>query len=136
VAPTPADEATPTEQAAPTDATVQVVDSEHGEILADGEGRTVYVFLRDEGGQSNCTDACAETWPPLSADGDPVAGDGADEDLLGTIEREDGSTQLTYNERPLYHYAADTSAGDTNGQGVGDNWYVVSPEGEPVQNGS
>lgn len=134
VAPSPAEDVeTPTAEAAASDGTVQVVESDHGEILADGEGRAVYVFLRDEAGQSNCTGGCAETWPPLEAEGAPVAGEGVDEALLGTIDRDDGSTQVTYNDQPLYHYSADTSPGDTNGQGVGDNWYVVSPEGEPVQ---
>ena len=134
-APTPVEEAAPT-GAAPTDATLQVVDSELGEILADGEGRTVYVFLRDEAGRSNCTDACAETWPPLDPDGDPVAGEGVDADSVGTITRDDGATQVTYHDRPLYHYTPDSSPGDTNGQGVGDNWFVVSSDGEPVQDAS
>lgn len=133
VAPTPAEEATPTEDAAAVEATVEVVDSDHGEILADGEGRTLYVFLNDEGGASTCTGGCAQTWPPLEADGEPTAGEGVDAQGLGTIERDDGTTQVTYNDRPLYHYSADTSPGDTNGQGVGDRWYVVSPDGEPVQ---
>lgn len=134
-APTPA-EPTPTEQAAPADATLQVVDSEHGDILADGEGRIVYVFLQDQAGESNCTGGCAETWPPLEPNGDATAGEGVDTALMGTIERDDGTTQVTYSDQPLYHYSGDTAPGDTNGQGIGDNWYVVSPEGEPVQDGS
>jgi predicted lipoprotein with Yx(FWY)xxD motif len=94
---------------------------------------TLYVFLMDTAGKSNCADTCAQTWPPLTVDGDATAGEGADEAKLDTIERADGDTQVTYNDKPLYTYSGDTEAGETKGQGVGENWYVVSPEGEPVK---
>lgn len=127
-------EATPTPAMSPAaEATVAVAESDHGEILVDAEGMTLYVFLRDTAGQSNCTDACAQTWPPLTVDADPVAGDDVNEGLLDTIERADGDMQVTYNDRPLYNYAQDDEAGDTNGQGVGGNWYVVGPDGEPIR---
>jgi len=118
--------------AAPEDATVQAVDSEHGMILADADGRTLYVFLNDEGDESTCYDSCAETWPPLVVEGEPGAGPGVDAEL-GTSERRDGSQQVTIDGSPLYHYAADQEPGDTNGQGVGDRWFVVAPDGSPVQ---
>jgi predicted lipoprotein with Yx(FWY)xxD motif len=131
VAPPPEDEATATAPA--EQATVEVAESDLGEILTDGEGRTVYVFMRDTGGKSSCTGACVSTWPPLEADGDPTGGEGVEAAQLGTTERDDGTSQVTYNDRPLYHYSPDTKPGDTKGQGVGDNWYVVSPEGEPIR---
>jgi predicted lipoprotein with Yx(FWY)xxD motif len=34
---------------------------------------------------------------------------------------------------PLYFFANDAAPGDTNGQGVGDNWFVVGTDGEPIQ---
>lgn len=114
-------------------ATVQVADNdEHGEILVDAEGMTLYVFLRDVPGKSNCNDACAQTWPPLTVNGEPTAGEGVNAGMLGTFEREGGVTQVTYD-RPLYNYSGDTKPGDTKGQGIGDNWYVVDPEAEPVK---
>ncbi|MEX0873907.1 MAG: hypothetical protein WD646_04230 [Actinomycetota bacterium] len=126
-----------TEEAMSTDAadggTVQATDSDLGEILTDAEGRTVYVFLNDDAGVSNCTGDCAVTWPPLTVDGEPTAGDGADEALLDSIEHPDGGTQVTYNEQPLYHYSADQETGDTEGQGIGGNWYVVGPDGETIR---
>lgn len=120
-------------EAAPAEAaTVQAVDSEHGTILANANGETLYVFLQDEGGESTCYDQCEQTWPPLVADGDPVAGDGVTGEL-GTTERRDGSLQVTIAGSPLYTYAADTAPGDTNGQGVGGNWFVVAPDGTPIE---
>lgn len=117
-----------------TEATVTTTDSEFGETLADTEGMTLYLFDNDEGGgESTCTDECAENWPPLTVEGDPVAGPGVDESLLSTTERDDGTTQVVYNGHPLYYFAQDEDPGDTNGQGVGDVWWVVGPDGEAVE---
>ena len=46
---------------------------------------------------------------------------------LATIKRADGTMQVTYNDAPLYYFAADKAAGDTTGQGVGGNWFVQAP---------
>ena len=62
-----------------------------------------------------------------------MAGEGVDVTLLGTITRDDGSTQVTYNGWPLYYFHEDVAAGDTNGQGVEGVWFLVSPEGEAVE---
>ena len=116
-------------------ATVEVSESaEFGPILVDAEGMSLYLFTNDtqNSGTSTCVDDCLANWPPLLTDGDPVAGEGVDETLLGTITRDDGTTQVTYNGWPLYYYAEDTAAGDTNGQGVGDVWFLVTPAGEAV----
>lgn len=111
-----------------------VTDSDVGEILADAEGMVVYLFEPDEGsGESTCYDDCAETWPALTVDGDPVAGAGVDEGLLDTTERDDGGTQVVYNGHPMYYFANDQAPGDTNGQGINEVWWVVGPDGEPVQ---
>jgi predicted lipoprotein with Yx(FWY)xxD motif len=128
---------TPTSAESPSeemvDATVAVEDSDLGQIVVDAEGRTLYVFLVDEGTESTCYDDCEASWPPLTVEGDPAAGEGIDASLLGTTEREDGSVQVTLDGHPLYYFAADETADDVNGQGVGDVWYVVSPEGEAIQ---
>lgn len=119
--------------AAGGEATIAVADSDLGPIVVDAGGRTLYAFLPDDRGASTCYDDCAANWPALTVEGDPVAGEGVDADLLGTTEREDGTVQVTYNGWPLYRYAGDGAAGDLNGQGVGDVWYVVSPDGTPIQ---
>jgi predicted lipoprotein with Yx(FWY)xxD motif len=33
---------------------------------------------------------------------------------------------------PLYFFANDVAPGDTNGQGIGDVWYVVGPDGTAI----
>jgi predicted lipoprotein with Yx(FWY)xxD motif len=117
----------------PADATVAVEESDLGEIVVDAEGRTLYVFLADEGSESTCYDECEASWPPLTVEGDPVAGDGVDGSILGTTDRDDGSTQVMLDGHPLYYFAADESPDDMNGQGVGDVWYVASPSGEAIE---
>lgn len=128
-----ADDETADDEAA-EDATVQVSDSEFGEILTDAEGMTLYLFQPDEGGgESTCYDECAEAWPALTVDGEPTASEELDEGMLSTTERDDGETQVVYNGHPLYHFAQDEEAGDTNGQSLNDVWWVVSPEGEAIE---
>ncbi|WP_341359392.1 hypothetical protein V5H98_16930 [Georgenia sp. M64] len=113
-------------------ATVMTAESDLGTILVDGEGMTLYMFTNDtqDSGESVCEGDCLVAWPPL--EGEPTAGEGVDDSLLGTIERSDGSTQASYNGWPLYYWAQDTAPGDVTGQGVGDVWYVLDPAGEPI----
>jgi predicted lipoprotein with Yx(FWY)xxD motif len=109
---------------------IELSDSSLGEIVTTGEGDTLYLFIPDGQGESVCYDDCEATWPPLVVD--VVAGDGVDEGLIGSTERTDGTTQVTYNGWPLYYFAGDSAAGDTNGQGINDIWYVIDAAGDAV----
>ena len=102
--------------------------SELGTILADAEGRTLYMFTNDERNTSNCIGPCIQNWPPLLVEGGLTAGQGVSSGLLGTLTRLDGSIQVTYNGHPLYRYAGDVNPGDTNGQGLLGRWFVVPPD--------
>jgi predicted lipoprotein with Yx(FWY)xxD motif len=104
-----------------------------GRFLVDADGMTLYMFTVDEPDKSNCAGECLQAWPPLIAESSAVrAGDGVDEDMLGTAEMEDGSLIVTYNRMPLYYWVGDTQPGQTNGQDVNNVWFVVSPEGKPI----
>ncbi len=104
-----------------------------GHFLIDGDQRTLYVSMKDGNNTSNCNDTCAKTWPPLTVTGQPTAMQGLDDTLLGTIKRQDGTTQVTFNGHPLYYFSGDKTPGDTKGQGIAGNWYVVDFNGEPVK---
>lgn len=106
--------------------------AQHGTVLTDGTGLTLYVFFEDSEGMSTCYDACADNWPPLITEGAPTAEGGADQVLLSTTERDDGSMQVTYDGQPLYLYSGDSQPGDANGFGQGNVWYPVSPDGAPM----
>jgi predicted lipoprotein with Yx(FWY)xxD motif len=118
-------------------AVVDLRGSSLGQILVDGQGRTLYLFQADTAGKSNCQDACASAWPPYLSGGAPTAGTGVTAGRLGTIPG-DGGAQVTYHGHPLYHYAGDSEPGDTNGQGLnqfGARWYVVAPGGDRITTG-
>lgn len=104
-----------------------------GPILADNMGRTVYAFLKDTDNTSNCNGTCATMWPAVTAAQAPSAGSGVNAALIGIINRQDGATQVTYKKHPLYYFSGDKHAGDTNGQGIGTNWYVVSAAGDALR---
>ncbi|MEN3535120.1 hypothetical protein AAH991_08420 [Microbispora sp. ZYX-F-249] len=124
-------------QASPTGpARIDAAPTSLGSVLVGVDGRTVYLFTKDKGGSTTCTQACAAAWPPVLTAGAPQAGTGARANLLGTIRREDGSTQVTYNKHPLYYYAKDQKAGDVLGQDLhdfGGEWYAVTPEGKKAK---
>lgn len=112
---------------------VQSEDSALGTILADSKGNTLYVFMNDTSDTSTCTGDCAASWPALIAKGEVKGGGAVDASLLGTSARDDGTMQVTYNGHPLYHFSGDQAPGDTNGQGIGGIWFVVSPAGDPIK---
>ena len=111
-----------------------VTDAKLGKILVDQKGMTLYAFTKDTADKSNCAGGCLKAWPPLTSMGSPKAGDGVDQSKLSTTAMADGSKIVTYNHMPLYYFAKDTKAGDTNGQEVGSVWFAVSPDGAIVQN--
>lgn len=120
-------------------ASVVVEKTDLGNILADGNDRTLYMFLKDSGSTSECNDACAAAWPPLVVSGTPTAGSGAETSLVGTTTRSDGTSQVTYNGHPVYRYSGDQKPGDTAGEGLdafGAEWYVLSPAGDQVTGAS
>ena len=113
-------------------ATVTTAESDLGTILVDDEGMTLYLFTKDTqgSGESTCEGECLVAWPALL--GEPKAGSGADETLLGTLTRTDGTTQVSYNGWPLYYWVDDTAPGDTSGQGVQGVWWVLDPAGDAI----
>jgi predicted lipoprotein with Yx(FWY)xxD motif len=108
-----------------------------GSILADGQGNTVYLFEKDTGKASQCYNACASAWPPLTTtNAAPIVGGGVDQAKLGTSARTDGTTQLTYAGHPLYRFTGDSKPGDTNGQGsqaFGAGWDALTARGQKIE---
>ena len=93
-------------------------------------GLTLYVFDSDLGTSgSTCNDGCATTWPPVVVDDAEVNNIPG----LSLIDRDDGSSQAAFKGRPLYFYANDTAAGDTNGQAVNGAWWQVDQEQVELQ---
>jgi predicted lipoprotein with Yx(FWY)xxD motif len=119
-----------------TAAKVELTKTNLGEVLADGSGRTLYLFEKDKGPKSTCSGACATAWPPLTTTGKPTAGRGISASKLGTTNRGHGVKQVTYNGHPLYRFIKDTGPRQTHGEGLkafGAEWYALSAAGKKVE---
>jgi predicted lipoprotein with Yx(FWY)xxD motif len=69
------------------------------------ENFPVYSLSSDTPTASNCTGACAVAWPPVLTSGTPGLSNGLSSSNLGTVTRADGTTQVTYDGKPLYYYS-------------------------------
>lgn len=87
-------------------------------ILVTAGGMTVYTFDKDAAGKSNCSGACIDNWPAVTAAGNVSA-------PYSVITRDDGVKQLAYNGKPLYLFKKDTKPGERNGDNFKDMWHVV-----------
>lgn len=106
-----------------------------GTILTNSAGLTLYYFLPERGGRIVCaSSACTTFWPPsLTPSSSPVGGAGVT-GRLSIVMRAGGADQVTYNTWPLYTFAGDKAAGQTNGQGVvgfGGKWLAATPNLQP-----
>jgi predicted lipoprotein with Yx(FWY)xxD motif len=84
-----------------------------GTVLVDGSGRTVYELVGDSAAKQTCTGGCAAIWPPVMANG----------------------SQVIVNGHPAFTFASDSSAGQTKGQNVKDQWGVwlaLDASGNPI----
>jgi predicted lipoprotein with Yx(FWY)xxD motif len=99
-----------------------------GTWLTGPGGLTLYTFEPDSANTSTCVDDCATAWPPftVTAADKLEAGNGVPGKLT-TFERPDGTLQVAYDGAPLYYFTSDTAPGDTNGQGLGERWFVAEP---------
>jgi predicted lipoprotein with Yx(FWY)xxD motif len=108
-----------------------------GQVLVNGQGKTLYVFAPDKAKRVTCVSQCAAIWPPLTLSGgaEVVASGGVKASLLGSAPNPGGGRVVTYAGWPLYAYVADTGAGSARGQAVdlnGGRWYVISPAGTVI----
>jgi predicted lipoprotein with Yx(FWY)xxD motif len=84
-----------------------------GTVLVDSSGRTVYELVGDPAANPNCTGSCLTIWPPVMANG----------------------SQVVVNGHPAFTFAEDTSAGDTKGQNLKDQyglWLALDASGNPI----
>lgn len=129
--PSPTPTVEPTATAAPG-TTIASGDSQFGSMLFDLNNQAIYIWELEPTGTPACYDDCALAWPPVLTNGAPVADGAVDQQLLGTVMRSDGSTQVTYNGHPLYYYAHE-GPGEVLCHNVathGGLWWVMQPNGD------
>lgn len=95
-------------------------------VLTTTKGRTLYSLSVEKNGKFICTASCLSVWHPLMV---PAGVHPTGPVKLGTVERPEGGTQVTYKGRPLYRFGGDTKAGQANGEGIKDvgTWHAASP---------
>jgi predicted lipoprotein with Yx(FWY)xxD motif len=113
---------------------LKTASSSAGNIVVDGKGMSVYYFTKDvkDSGKSNCLGDCLVKWPPVIAATDTPKVEGVT-GKVGTIDTPDGKKQVTVNGMPVYLWQKDKAPGDITGQGVGNVWYLVAPDGTMIK---
>jgi len=111
-----------------TGKTVSLAKGPKGIFLIGPNGHTLYVFTRDQGATTACTDSeCKEYWPPLIATGAVTSGPGI---AVAKVATADGAAakQVTYYGHLLYYFKGDTRPGQTAGTTLPD-WDLLGPFG-------
>lgn len=111
-----------------------------GPILVDADGMTLYFADEETAGSIKCTGECLGFWTPLTVSGSAAPQASGDlTQTLGTVARDDGKTQVTYNGHPLYTFKLDESAGQTQGNDFTDDfdgttftWHAITADGQPA----
>lgn len=91
-------------------------------VLTNAQGMTLYYRTSDTPA-SVCSGGCASAWPPVLSTTMP----GVSSALPGTFSlmNDANGSQVAYNGHPLYTYSGDSAAGQVNGQGFGNVWFIA-----------
>ena len=84
-----------------------------GTVLVDPSSRTVYELVGDSAANPTCTGGCLAIWPAVTKNG----------------------SQVIVNGHPAFTYVNDTSAGQTKGQNLTDQWgrwVALDASGNPI----
>ena len=98
-----------------------------GKVLVSSDGRTLYLFEKDNGNTSACSGPCLENWPPYTASEPLTAADGLDAAKLKIVQGA-AANQVSYDGHLLYFFKTDAKPGDANGIGK-PSWYPVKADG-------
>jgi predicted lipoprotein with Yx(FWY)xxD motif len=93
--------------------TLKTMSTSIGTVLVDASGHTVYELVGDSAAKQTCTGGCLAIWPAVQANG----------------------SQVIVNGHPAFTFAADSSAGQTKGQNVTDQWgrwVALDASGNPI----
>jgi predicted lipoprotein with Yx(FWY)xxD motif len=119
----------------PSTVAIGTAQGQHGTYLTGAAGRALYLWVGDSDRASNCSGACAASWPPVLAEARPVPASRVKVAALSTVIRSDGREQVSYDGHPLYYYIADPGPGTTRGEGrddFGAKWWLVAPSGAAI----
>jgi len=124
--------------------TVTVRDAGGMKVLATSSGQTLYASEQEKGMVLCRSSACVAVWKPLTVPaGQEPTSSGGVAGHLSTLNRQDGSRQVSFGGRPLYTFSFDHSAGQVNGDGQKDSfggtdftWHAATPTGTAASSGA
>ena len=125
---------TTTSSTAPgAEATLQLVDTSLGKVVAGGDGKVLYLYKPDGTSEKSTVPAgLLAAWPPVVVKGTPTVGDGLDDALVSAGAQADGAKWVRYNDHLLYGFTGDAAPGDVNGNAIGGVWFAVTAAGDAV----
>lgn len=116
--------------------TLTVVRTRFGQVVANDRGQVVYTYADDTATTSACNaDWCLVDWPPVQSPSAPNKSPSISA-TVGVISGAGGTVQVTLGGHPLYTFAGDLHPGDARGEGIGGDWFLISPDGLRVPPGS
>ena len=95
-------------------------------MLATSTGRTLYLYTPDGKNTEQLHRLMRHVLAAADDEGQAGRRHGRQAVAPRDGEARHGKLQVTYNGHPLYSYASDSKAGQTNGEGSDGTWYVVS----------
>jgi predicted lipoprotein with Yx(FWY)xxD motif len=93
-------------------------------VLVNQAGVTLYTNDQDTAGKLACVSSdCTAIWAPLTvpAGAQPKAASGVT-GTLATVQRPDGTSQVTLDGKPLYTFSFDHGSGQVTGNGAHDSF--------------
>lgn len=106
--------------------TVVTLNGQKVHVLTNNKGFLLYYYQKDTMLTSTCTGGCAQSWPPLLAmDGMTTVDSSVMLPKKLSIHKTANGNQVFYDGHALYTYAGDMQAGQFNGRGMGNVWYLV-----------
>ncbi|MDQ2887606.1 MAG: hypothetical protein M3Y39_16155 [Chloroflexota bacterium] len=95
-------------------------------VLTNAKGMLLYYKLNDPRPASACTGACAQSWPPVLAQGMTMISSSMNLPHKLAVYMTANGNQVEYDGHPLYTYVGDMAPGQFAGRGMGKVWYLVS----------
>jgi predicted lipoprotein with Yx(FWY)xxD motif len=117
--------------------TVTIHDASGHDVLANADGRTLYMSDQEHGKVLCKSSACVAIWTPLTvSSGQTPTGPAQLNGKLTTMMRPDGKNQVALNGRPLYTFSFDHGTGQVAGDGEKDSfdgthftWHAATASG-------
>lgn len=115
------------------EATLQLVDTSLGKVIAGADGKVLYLYKPDgTAEQSTVPAGILGVWPPVVVKAAPTVGAGLDQSKVSAAAQPNGMKWIRYNGHLLYGFTSDAAPGDTNGNGIGGIWFAVTADGDAV----